>query len=58
MAEIGRIHNTPITWPAADAHTVKQTGQQPRQSDKQYKQQEEHDKPEDDKNDGHIDEYA
>ena len=57
MAEIGRIQITRIPWPNT-THTVKSTGEEQRPPDKQYKQQDDRDKREEDKDDGHIDEYA
>jgi hypothetical protein len=57
MAEIGRIQIPRIPWPTT-AHAVKPTGEQQRQPDKHYKQQDEPDKQDDAKDDGHIDEYA
>ena len=57
MAEIGHVRNTPVAWPGS-AQSIKPSGQQPRQSDKQYKQPQERHDAEDDDDNTHIDEYA
>ena len=57
MADIGQVRTTPFPWPTT-AQTIKPSGQQQRQPEKQYKPKDEHDDHEDDNGDTHIDEYA
>lgn len=51
------MHTTPFPWPTA-AQSIKPTGQQQRQSDKKYKQQDNRDDQDDENGFSHIDEYA
>ena len=57
MAEIGQVRTTPFPWPTT-AHAVTPSDQQQRHSEKQYKQQDDRDGPDDDNDSNHIDEYA
>ena len=57
MADIGQVRTTPFPWPTT-AQTIKPSGQQQRQPEKQYKPKDDHDDHEDDNGETHIDEYA